>query len=187
LLQAAARRNLLEWTTDLRLLSASEFEWLVGELLRREGWQVTETGREGEPDGNIDLRIVRHGQTRLVQCKRWDSRAVGVNEVRKLGGTLMREDLPGTSGTLVTLSSFNDQAIAEADAIGLELVDGRALLHRIEHVRRPELCPSCGTPMLLDRSAHGWWLRCPRWSGGCSGKRDLDSEPGRAVGLLLGV
>jgi restriction system protein len=187
ILQASARRNLLEWTTDLRLLSAREFEWLVGEVFRREGWQVTETGREGAPDGNIDLRIVLDGQTRLVQCKRWTSQAVGVDEVRQLGGTLMRENLPGESGTLVTLSSFTDQAIAEASRIRLEVVDGRALLRRIQHVRRSELCPSCGTPMLLDRSTHGWWLRCPRWSEGCSGKRDLDAEPGRAVDLLLSV
>ena len=35
--QARDRVHLLEWTSDLRLLSAAEFEWLVGELLRREG------------------------------------------------------------------------------------------------------------------------------------------------------
>jgi restriction system protein len=186
ILQASARRHLLDWTTDLRLLSSSEFEWLVGELMRREGWQVTETGREGEPDGNVDLRMIRNGHTQLVQCKRWESRALGVNEVRKLGGTLMREGLPGASGTLVTLSEFSDQAVAEAGQIRLELVDGRALSRRLEAVRRAELCPNCETAMLLGRSEHGWWLRCPRWSEGCSGKRDLGSEPGRAVELLLG-
>jgi restriction system protein len=186
ILQASTRRHLVDWTTDLRLLSSSEFEWLVGELMRREGWQVTETGCEGKPDGNIDLRVARDGQTQLVQCKRWQSWAVGVNEVRKLGGTLMREGLPGGSGTLVTLSEFSDQAVAEAGQIGLELVDGRALSRRLEAVRRAELCPSCETAMLLGRSEHGWWLRCPRWSEGCSGKRDLGPEPGRAVELLLG-
>src|ERR1700722_1838561 len=121
ILQASARRHLVDWTTHLRLLSSSEFERLVGELMRREGWQVTEPGREGEPDGNVDLRIIRDGQTQLVQCKRWESWAVGVNEVRKLGDTLMREGLPGASGTLVTLSEFSDQAVAEAGQIGLEL------------------------------------------------------------------
>ncbi|MDQ1546395.1 MAG: restriction system protein [Actinomycetota bacterium] len=186
ILQASARRYLVDWTTDLRLLSSSEFEWLVGELMRREGWQVTETGRDGEPDGNIDLRVVRDEQTRLVQCKRWESWAVGVNEVRKLAGTLMREGLSGASGTLVTLSSFSEQAIAEAREIGVELVDGRALFRRLEAVRSAELCPNCETVMLLSRSEHGWWLRCPRWREGCSGKRDLGPEPGRAVELLLG-
>jgi hypothetical protein len=31
------RRTLLEWTSDLRRLSANEFEWLVGEVLRPAG------------------------------------------------------------------------------------------------------------------------------------------------------
>jgi hypothetical protein len=185
--QAANRRHLLEWSTDLRLLSAQEFEWLVGELLRREGWQVEETGREGKPDGNIDLRIRREGRERLVQCKRWDSRKVPVDEVREMAGTLVREQLPRGAGIVVTLSGFTPQATEEAAEMGLELVDGPALLRRIEKVRRPEACPICGTPMLLDQSKHGWWLRCPRFDEGCKGKRDLGSEPGRAVDLLLGT
>lgn len=56
-IEARDRRHLLEWTSDLRLLDATEFEWLVGELLRREGWSVAEHGRQAGPDGNIDLEI----------------------------------------------------------------------------------------------------------------------------------
>src|SRR5690242_12100819 len=44
--QAASRRHLLEWTTDLRHLSSEEFEWFVGEVFRREGWDVKETGHQ---------------------------------------------------------------------------------------------------------------------------------------------
>jgi restriction system protein len=179
--EASQRRHLLEWTTDLRKLSAQEFEWLVGEVLRREGWDVAETGRQAAPDGNVDLRIHRGERVMLVQCKRWDSRQVGVDEVRKLAGTLMRDGLPGSAGMLVTLSEFTEQATAEATKLDMELVDGRQLLHRIEHVRASEPCPSCSAPMILDRSRHGWWLRCPK----CSGKRDLGNEPARALGLLV--
>ena len=46
--EAGRRRQLLEWTTDLRLLSVQEFEWIVGEVLRREGWNV-ERQAEKEP------------------------------------------------------------------------------------------------------------------------------------------
>jgi restriction system protein len=183
--EAGRRRHLLEWTTDLRLLSWQEFEWTVGEVLRREGWNVVETGREGAADGNVDLRIRRTGQELLVQCKRWQSWSVGVDEVRKLAGTLMREGLPGKAGILVTLSHFTEPAIAEAAKIGIELVDNRELVRRIEKVRATEPCPICATPMLLDRSQHGWWLRCPGWVAGCAGKRDLGANPGRALDLLL--
>jgi hypothetical protein len=183
--QASDRRHLLEWTTHLRLLSAQEFEWIIGEVLRREGWDVEETGRVASADGNVDLRLRRGREARLVQCKRWQARPVGVDEVRKLAGTLMREGLPGEAGMLVTLSSFTDQAAAEAAKLGIALLDSREVARRIETVRRTEPCPLCATPMLLDRSAHGWWLRCPRWTDGCVGKRDLSASPGRALDLLL--
>jgi len=58
-LEAARRRYLVQWTTDLRLLMPDEFEWLVGETFAREGWTVRETGRQDGPDGNIDLKLVR--------------------------------------------------------------------------------------------------------------------------------
>jgi HJR/Mrr/RecB family endonuclease len=183
--QAANRRHLLEWTTNLRLLSAQEFEWIVGEVLRREGWDVEETGREAEADGNVDLRIRRGERELLVQCKRWQSWPVGVDEVRKLAGTLMREGLSGEEGIFVTLSHFTEPAIAEAAKLGIKLVDNQELVRRIENVRASEPCPTCATPMLLDRSTRGWWLRCPRWADGCTGKRDLDAHPGRALDLLL--
>lgn len=48
--EAAKRRHLIEWTTEFRHLDAEEFEWLVGEMFRREGWKVEETGGHGTPD-----------------------------------------------------------------------------------------------------------------------------------------
>src|SRR5438552_13111239 len=87
------RRHLLEWTTDLRLLNAGEFEWFVGETFRREGWTIAETGHQDSPDGNVDLKLRRKGERRIVQCKRWTSWEVGVDEIRSFAGTLLREDL----------------------------------------------------------------------------------------------
>jgi hypothetical protein len=179
---AARRRHLVEWTTDLRLLNAEEFEWLVGETFRREGWAVRETGRQDAPDGNIDLELARDGQRTVVQCKRWESWHVNVDEIRRFEGTLFREGLAGSAGIFVTLSAFTPDAEAEARKTGMTLVDGRSLYSRVEKARRPEPCPVCKRPMLFDRSPRGWWLRCVAL--GCSGKRDLGSEPGRAIELL---
>ena len=181
-MEARDRRHLIDWTTNLRLLSAEEFEWLVGELFRREGWKVEETGRQESPDGNIDLDLVRAGERKVVQCKRWGSWLVGVDEVRGFAGTLLREGLPGSAGIFVTLSDFTKPARSEARATGIALVDNRDLNDRIEKARRVEPCPVCQAAMLLDRSARGWWLRCiaPR----CAGKRDLSGDPGRAVEFL---
>lgn len=179
---AATRRHLIEWTTDLNLLSPSEFEWIVGELFRREGWSVIETGRMDGPDGGIDLVLVRDGERRVVQCKRWHA-PVGVKEVRAFMGTLLRSDGSAQAGTFVTLSEFFEQARQEAEAKGVELVDGKQLHERIEAVRRAEPCPLCASAMVLGRNEYGWWLRCTATP--CRGKRNLSDEPGRAVALLL--
>jgi restriction system protein len=180
--EAAQRRHLVEWTTNLRLLTAAEFEWLVGEVFRREGWEVRETGRQDAPDGNVDLELIRAGQRMIVQCKRWWSHSVGVKEVREFAGTLTRESLSPSAGIFVTLSDFTEPARTEAQTIGITLVDNRDLYSRIEKVRRAELCGICQKPMVLARSSRGWWLRCV--AVGCQGKRDLGSDPGRAVDLL---
>jgi hypothetical protein len=181
--EARDRRHLLEWTADLRLLDAGEFEWLVGELFRREGWTIEETGHQDAPDGNIDLRLARGGERRIVQCKRWQSWLVGVSEIREFAGTLGAEKPRATAGIFVTLSGFTKDAIAFAHKCPLTLIDGRDLHARLEKVRRVEPCPKCGHPMLLGKSERGWWFRCRSYPS-CDGKRDLGVDPGRAVELL---
>jgi restriction system protein len=180
--RGANRRHLVEWTTNLRLLTSKEFEWLVGEVFRREAWQVTETGRQDGPDGNIDLEISRGSERVIVQCKRWASWHVGVDEIRKFSGTLLREGLPGSAGIFVTLSDFSAQARLEAKQVGLSLIDNAELYARVEAARRSEPCPACEQPMVFGRSDYGWWLRCV--AAGCKGKRDLSADPGRAIELM---
>ena len=149
-LEAKDRRHLLEWTSDLRLLTGQEFEWLVGEVFRREGWKVTETGRQDGPDGNVDLRLTRGNDRRLVQCKRWISWQVGVDEIRAFGGTLMRENMTGSQGIFVTYSDFTEAAREEARKTGVVLLDRHELHNRVEGVRRIEPCPICERPMMKE-------------------------------------
>lgn len=63
-IEARDRRHLFEWTTELRLLSSAEFEWLTGELFRREGWKIREVGRPGTADGGA-RRARRRERSRL--------------------------------------------------------------------------------------------------------------------------
>jgi HJR/Mrr/RecB family endonuclease len=139
-LQARDRRHLLEWTSDLRQLDGQEFEWLVGEVFRREGWTVLERGRQDAADGNIDLELKRSSERRLVQCKRWTAKWVGVDEIRGFSGTLSGEKLPPSSGIFVTLRGYTQQARDLAEKSGLELVESRDLFERVEKVRNSEIC-----------------------------------------------
>jgi hypothetical protein len=50
-IEARLRHQRLELTSDFRRLSGSEFELVAGEMFRRKGPDVTETGDDGKPDG----------------------------------------------------------------------------------------------------------------------------------------
>jgi hypothetical protein len=194
-IEARARRQLLEQTTNLRLLSAREFEQLVGELLRREGWVVEEVGEHGKADGGIDLCVRRGDRRTLVQCKRWHSWQVGVEEVRQLAGAMLREGLQRGSGMLVTLSDFSPAAAAEAKTVGIDLIAGPELALRLENVGATDIlrndtrdlpygCPECGTPMVLGHSRYGYWLSCPHYAID-KGKLDLGTDPKLALERLI--
>jgi Restriction endonuclease len=139
----------------------------------------------------------RGSQRRLVQCKRWTARNIGVELIRELGGTLLREGRAGEDGIFVTCARYTQAAIREADRLGIELVDGPALLKRLETAGAVGLltaaeqastawvCPECATPMILGHSAHGWWLRCPRYTDGCRGKHDLGQDSRTVIERLI--
>ncbi len=67
-------------------LTWREFEMLVGEAYRLEGFGVQETAAGA--DGGVDLVLKKGTETILVQCKHWRSQTVGVKVVRELFGVV---------------------------------------------------------------------------------------------------
>lgn len=145
-----------------------EFELLVGEYFRQQGYAVTES-RPG-PDGGIDVRLVRNGQPTLVQCKHWARRDVDVKVVRELYGVMASER--ASSGMIVASGGFTAEARNFAQRVGLELVDGESLRAKVRQVRHePELeapaaklqsvstaatsCPRCGGTMVARVAKRG--------------------------------
>jgi restriction system protein len=136
-LKQLMRRNLLDRQSglqSLRSLSWREFEQLVGEAYRRQGYDVDETGGGGA-DGGIDLVLRGHGETVLVQCKRWRVQQVGVDKVRELFGVLHAEG--ANRGILVTSGTFTREAHSFKVGKPLVLVDGPALATLVRDVRSP--------------------------------------------------
>jgi len=80
-------------------LSSTEFERLIGEGFRRQGYHVIE-GPGRAADGVVDLHITKGGAKYLVQCKHWRSRQVGVKVVRELYGVIAASGAAG--GFVVT-------------------------------------------------------------------------------------
>ena len=106
-------------------MSWREFEMLVGEAFRLQGYRVIEMGGSG-PDGGIDLVISKGSEKFLVQCKQWKAFKVGVTIVRELYGVMAAKGAAG--GFVVTSGRFTDEATAFASGRNIKLIDGR-LLH----------------------------------------------------------
>lgn len=115
-------------TDALDGMSWHEFEMLVGEGFRLQGYQVVETGGGGA-DGGIDLVLTKPGKNGgekfLVQCKQWRAYKVGVDVVRELYGVMAAKG--ATGGFVVTSGRFTDEAISFASGRNVALVDGPKL------------------------------------------------------------
>ncbi|MEJ2380486.1 MAG: restriction endonuclease [Gammaproteobacteria bacterium] len=118
----------------LQAMSREDFELLVGEAFRRQGYRVREPGGNG-PDGGVDLVGTRDEQHYLVQCKHWKSRQVGVRTVRELYGVMSAQRAAGAF--VVTSGVFTREAQAFAYDKNVLLIDGPQLL-RLLRVARGE-------------------------------------------------
>lgn len=156
-----------------------QFERLVGEVFRRQGYTVEETGAAG-PDGGIDL-ILRKGRKRfLVQCKQWRALKVGVKVVRELYGVVAAQGAAG--GFVVTSGDFTEDARQFAASCKLTLIDGETLNYWIAGdagwsapAPSPRNCPLCRSPMVRRTVKRGSKAGTQFWScsnyPGCRGTR----------------
>jgi restriction system protein len=146
----------------------NEFEGLVAEFFRRQGYSVRES--EPGPDGGVDLDLRRDGERRLIQCKNW-SRPVGVKVVRELKGVMAHEGVPHAS--IVASGEFTADAIDFARTAGITLIDGAALkaltkslkdddVHPPPTIEAPrdaeherKTCPVCSAAMVLRTAKRG--------------------------------
>lgn len=177
-------------------MSWREFEMLVGEAYRLQGYRVTETGGGGA-DGGIDLALTKGSEKFLVQCKQWKAYKVGVDVVRELYGVMAAKG--ATGGFVVTSGRFTDDAKAFADGRNVQLVDGPKLFTMIKQAKqsltataqqqspKPQMaqqaaaidpaCPQCGAGMVKRTArkggnAGGEFWGCSKYPT-CKGVRQL--------------
>lgn len=160
------------------------FEALCEALYAQAGF--TTRSQPHGADGGVDIWLQsKHSDVpRIVQCKHWQSKPVGVKEMREFFGVMASHQLKG--GTYVTSSTFTVDAMAFAKANGIHAQDGAALLKVIAQ-RTPEqqaallavahegeywrpTCASCGTKMVEKTSAKkdGAFWGCANYPG-CRG------------------
>ncbi|MFL6586570.1 MAG: restriction endonuclease [Luteimonas sp.] len=143
---ARKRRRLLDTRTSLDSLAAigwRDFERLVGEAFRRQGYSVEETGLGGA-DGGIDLILRKHGQRTLVQCKQWRREKVPVNVVREMYGLLAHHGAHAVR--IATVGGFTQDAARFAAGKPIALIDGATLLAMIREVQNADRTPASAPP-----------------------------------------
>ena len=181
-------------------MSWREFEVLVSEAFRLQGYLVAETGGGGA-DGGVDLILTRGNETIFVQCKQWKTYQVGVKVVRELFGVMAARK--ATAGIVVTSGRFTNEALEFAKGHRLKLMDGQELFGLIQRVKgrapaTPPLpesarmdaatqlsvqlettpaCPKCSTQMVRRTARRGanagndFW-GCPKYPT-CRGTREM--------------
>jgi restriction system protein len=162
-------------------ISWQDFELLVGEGFRQQGYQVIENGGGGA-DGGVDLVLRKGGDRFLVQCKQWKAFTVGVTVVRELYGVMAANGAAG--GFVVTSGRFTDDAKAFASGRNITLMDGGALAKLIKQAPgtgtarprpvepapsnavSPPSCPICAKTMVKRVARRGGSSGNAFW--GCS-------------------
>jgi restriction system protein len=172
--RSSLRSQRLERQTSIesiRALPWKQFEDLLGEAYRRQGYSVIENASLGA-DGGVDLTIRRDGATYLVQCKQWRTYKVGVKVIREMFGLMTAHH--ATGAIVVCSGSFTREAEDFAVGKPIELVDGDRLVGLIASVQtrpmatatRPTAtipsptatkrsCPKCGGELVLRTAKRG--------------------------------
>ena len=109
-----------------------EFELLIGEAFRLQGFTVTEQGG-ASADGGVDLELQKGSERWLVQCKHWRALKVPVNVVRELAGVMAHRRAVGAY--VVTSGTFTSDAESFAEGRGIVLVNGSKLQGLIAQAR----------------------------------------------------
>lgn len=153
---------------DIRHLDWFEFEKLLCEAFRRQGYAVEHSGR-ASGDGGVDIRLRKNNQVSLVQCKHWKKWSVGVKVIRELLGVVTSEKAQW--GIVVTSGRFTEAAVTFANENHIDLIDDNKLARLIQSVQpansnaEPDdahdpasvfkMCPQCGSPMVSRTAKRG--------------------------------
>ncbi len=147
-------------------LSWQDFEFLLSEWFKKQGFTTDLTGGGGA-DGGVDIKLYKNGELYLVQCKHYKSYKVPVMVVRELYGVMTAQKAVG--GFVVTSGRFTSDAYSFAKNISIELIDRRKLVEVLNAVGVPptsanntieKKCPKCGSALTEKNGKFGKFMGC---------------------------
>jgi len=158
----------------IRDLHWRDFEFLVAQAYRQQGYRVLENEEMG-PDGGIDLIIEKNSNRYIVQCKQWCTIKVGVKVIREMYGTMHSVNAQGV--IIITSGLFTQEAKNFAHDKPIDLVEGNELVQLIKNaqntrpidkapahpaveIKTPDnmsdnQCPSCGSQLIVRVAKRG--------------------------------
>lgn len=165
-----------QWSLDaLRSLEWKRFELLCARYYEAVGFSSATLAAGA--DGGIDVKLFRIDPSKplaIVQCKAWNSRQVGVREIRELLGVMVHEQV--ARGIFITTGSFSADALAFGAANPIQLLDGPAFLGKVLDLPAEKQaallafafdgdfctpsCASCGVKMVARDSRRGAFWGC---------------------------
>lgn len=157
---------------SIHALTWQQFEQMVADLFRRQGYRVEETGKQagqaGRGDGGVDLILHRDGDVaHLVQCKQYRSWKVGEPNVREFFGAMAAHHTR-CEGIFITCGRFTDEARRFVTGKPVRLIDGDELLALLRSVNplTPAVeqfttPPTVSANALLPASASTTAPQCP--------------------------
>lgn len=158
----------------LDTLTWRQFEGLIHEYFRRNGFSVVETSQG--PDGGVDLKLKSTGTAATVQCKHWRKKKVDVRIVREQLGVMTAAG--ADECFVVTSGDFTEDARNFAKGQPITLIDGEKLRGLLgipawDHVEEQQArhvpqvgCPVCGSNMIMRTARKGHNAGNTFW--GCS-------------------
>lgn len=115
----------------------AEFELLVGEGFRLQGFLVIDAG--GGAEGGADLVLQKGEEKFLVLCREWRTPKVDVGAVRALHGLMGARGAAG--GFVATSGEFTAAAAEYADACNIRLLNGAQLHQMLEKAKQTVTMP----------------------------------------------
>lgn len=158
-------KNIIYW---LRGMRPSEFEEYIVELYSQLGYKTEKVGRAY--DGGVDVIALKNGVTNYIQCKKFITSQVGVEQVRGFAGALVGK-LANGNGIFITTNIFTTEAKKYAEGSMIELIDGDELVRLIKSIdmkndfvkiedEKSLECPECGNNLVKRRGSHGEFYGC---------------------------
>ncbi len=125
-------------------MAPGDFESLVAQAFRLQGFHVTEVAARGRPDRDgVALVLRMNRETHLVRSQDWQQARVPVGAVESLHRAMQARDAAG--GYALTSGRFTREAHAFASGGKIRLIEGRALTLLMENARCATSRPAANT------------------------------------------